>query len=339
MKRNLLTNAWKIIFSVFFLISVTSAIEKNQVDNFQDGTTHGWQSGGSNPNPPVNVADGGPEGTGDSYLSISSNGSSGPGGKLVVFNKSQWLGDYTSADVKAISMFVNNLGNTDISLRVLLRGGGGDFWSSSGLAITSQSGWQTVVFSIDSLNLSGDGTSISATLANVTEVRILHSVNGSYVGDAIVSVLGIDNITASENPLPVELTSFTGTARFNKIELSWKTASEINNRGFEVQRKLSSYNNWSTIGFVEGAGSSTREEIYSFNDNISELNSNRISYRLKQIDFNGEFTYSKIITIENSVPGHFSLEQNYPNPFNPSTKIKYSISNVVDVNFTSTAIT
>jgi hypothetical protein len=131
--------------------------------------------------------------------------------------------------------------------------------------------------------------------------------------------------------IPVELTSFTASFQNSLVHLNWSTATEINNKGFEIQRKVSSSQSsvsiWEKIGFVEGNGTSTKMQTYSFIDNNNIWG--KISYRLKQIDFDGTFRYSDIIEIE-FAPMKFSLEQNYPNPFNPSTKIRYSTAGNVE---------
>ena len=124
--------------------------------------------------------------------------------------------------------------------------------------------------------------------------------------------------------VPVELISFTSEIDNNKVTLNWETASETNNLGFEVERKTDG--EWITIGFVEGHSTSTQAQSYLFIDNLNELSSGLISYRLKQVDFDGSFEYSNIIEVNfNSVPDEFVLSQNYPNPFNPTTKIEYRI--------------
>ncbi len=128
-------------------------------------------------------------------------------------------------------------------------------------------------------------------------------------------------------PLPVELTSFTALASGNRVNLSWKTATETNNQGFEIQRsnvnQKQSTDNWMKIGFVRGHGSSLSPQSYSFVDN--NVSSGSYSYRLKQIDMNGSFSFSKVVEVQlNQLPGGFVLEQNYPNPFNPTTTIKFS---------------
>jgi photosystem II stability/assembly factor-like uncharacterized protein len=121
--------------------------------------------------------------------------------------------------------------------------------------------------------------------------------------------------------LPVELSSFSATPIGSVILLNWSTSSEINNKGFEIQKSENS--NWKSIGFVKGNGTSTQTNNYSFNDN--DINPGKFNYRLKQIDFDGGFKYSEIVTAEVGIPNSFSLEQNYPNPFNPSTKISFSL--------------
>ena len=123
--------------------------------------------------------------------------------------------------------------------------------------------------------------------------------------------------------LPVELVSFTGTASGMNANLHWSTATEINNSGFEVQRRQTA--DWAKVGFVAGAGTSNSPRNYSYTDN--NLTAGSYSYRLKQIDNNGAFTYGTTVEVAiSSAPQAFALLQNYPNPFNPSTVISYSFS-------------
>lgn len=120
--------------------------------------------------------------------------------------------------------------------------------------------------------------------------------------------------------LPVELTSFTANLSGNNVDLSWVTATEVSNYGFEVERFQDV--KWEKIGFILGHGNSNSPKSYYFIDD-KPLNG-KSQYRLKQIDNNGVFKYSKPIEVGTGFL-KYDLAQNYPNPFNPSTVITYSI--------------
>lgn len=130
-------------------------------------------------------------------------------------------------------------------------------------------------------------------------------------------------VTDSWNDIvPVELTAFTATSIGNNVTLNWSTATEINNSGFEVERKAANAE-WINVGFVQGNGTTTLAQQYSFVD--QNVTTGSYSYRLKQIDFDGTFTYSPVAEVEVSAPVNFELAQNYPNPFNPGTTIQFSL--------------
>jgi hypothetical protein len=119
--------------------------------------------------------------------------------------------------------------------------------------------------------------------------------------------------------------SFSATNTNDGVLLAWQTASERNNAGFEVQRrteKRGASGEWQVLGFVRGAGTTTERQSYSFLDRTATGN---VQYRLKQIDFDGQFEYSNIIEINAGLPKTFVLEQNYPNPFNPTTVMSYQL--------------
>lgn len=123
--------------------------------------------------------------------------------------------------------------------------------------------------------------------------------------------------------VPVELSSFSAVVIGNSVKLTWITATELNNQGFVVQRKRSN-DDWKKIAFIQGHGTTTDRNTYEYNDVNLEANST-YQYRLKQVDFDGSFTYSAILEVMLNKPVTFSLEQNYPNPFNPTTTIIFSI--------------
>jgi hypothetical protein len=126
------------------------------------------------------------------------------------------------------------------------------------------------------------------------------------------------------NPLPVELVSFNADYNDGTINLSWITATELNNSGFDIERKTEN-GEWNKITFIQGNGTTTETKHYFFNDNIENLKDSKLFYRLKQIDYDGSFQYSNVIEVDIELPTSFQLEQNYPNPFNPITQIKYEL--------------
>ena len=136
---------------------------------------------------------------------------------------------------------------------------------------------------------------------------------------------------------PVELVSFNGKYNGSKVELTWETATEINNYGFDIQRRKTGWlagegitqTEWEKIGFVKGNGTTTKQNSYLFIDNNVETC--KYYYRLKQIDYDGSFEYSNEIEVDINFPSEFSLSQNFPNPFNPETNINYSIPEETNV--------
>jgi hypothetical protein len=151
----------------------------------------------------------------------------------------------------------------------------------------------------------------------------------------------IAKFTDSDNPLPVQVTSFTACVTGKNVSLQWNTATEVNNYGFEVERSVisnqssvnssptgtrqSAIGSWSKVGFVEGKGTTNGPQRYGFNDAVAAAG--KYVYRLKQIDRNGRFEYSK--EIEATIPftpTQYVLAQNYPNPFNPVTYLRFAIA-------------
>jgi hypothetical protein len=156
------------------------------------------------------------------------------------------------------------------------------------------------------------------------------AIDDIRIYDRTLSDSEIAALYAENNPLPIQLASFTAVRVEDKVQLTWKTVSEVNNYGFDIQRK-SAAADWSRIGFVPGHGTTLDPQTYTFQDDAP---SERCEYRLRQIDRNGAVRYYDPISVATGVsiaatPGQFKLEQNYPNPFNPTTTIAYVVPEVV----------
>ena len=193
--------------------------------------------------------------------------------------------------------------------------------------------YNSALTNIDGLsNLNSIGRNLSI-IQNFILTRFcgLYSLfnNNGLVGNYLVGY-NAANPTAQEiinlgacEPLPVELINFSCTPIDNSVKLSWQTATEVNNYGFEIERKANDAQ-WVKLNFMPGYGNSNSPKQYEFVDK-NLLEGNKFLYRLKQVDNDGSYKYSNEIEITLAQPKEFVLEQNYPNPFNPTTKIKYSI--------------
>lgn len=202
-----------------------------------------------------------------------------------------------------------------------------------GSSVTVASPYSTTGFT------TADGTSFSCPLSagvaalvlcknpNLTPFQVLTAMRNTasrsttpdrYYGWGILNAFD----AAYYWPTPVELVSFTGSFIKNTVQLNWKTATEQNNNGFDIERKNVS-GQFSKIGFIAGHGTTANESNYSFVDN-KPLEGTSV-YRLKQIDLNGDFKYSNEVQLTASEISSYALFQNYPNPFNPSTVIRYAV--------------
>ena len=124
--------------------------------------------------------------------------------------------------------------------------------------------------------------------------------------------------------VPVELSAFTANVDNRNVVLNWTTESELNNQGFEIERKTAE-SQFVAIGHVQGNGTTTERKEYSFTD--ASVEAGQYFYRLKQVDYNGSFEYSNEVFAEViAPPAEFVLAQNYPNPFNPTTSIDFSLA-------------
>jgi photosystem II stability/assembly factor-like uncharacterized protein len=208
---------------------------------------------------------------------------------------------------------------------------GGNIWTlqSSGTAeylisvyfADSNIGW-AVGFNGTIIKTSDGGDNWTAqTSGNTSHLNSVYFTD-SNVGWAVGLNGTILKTINGGNPIPVELSSFTVSTKGREVILNWITATELNNQGFEIQRKFSS-NDFVTIGSVKGNGTTTSPNQYTFVDKL--IDPGKYFYRLKQVDFNGTFEYSSEIEVEVRVLDKFTLEQNYPNPFNPTTTIRFGI--------------
>lgn len=142
-------------------------------------------------------------------------------------------------------------------------------------------------------------------------------------------------VSQAEIALPVTLTSFMGKVNASKggVVLEWKTASEVNNYGYTVQRKGENEADFSDLSgaFVAGKGTTLDPQQYSYVDK-SITGAGSYAYRLKQQDMDGTIHYTQSVIVQVTLtdvaevaPKMFQLMQNYPNPFNPSTQVKFSV--------------
>ncbi|MCK9408119.1 MAG: T9SS type A sorting domain-containing protein [Bacteroidetes bacterium] len=180
-----------------------------------------------------------------------------------------------------------------------------------------------------SSNNGASWTDVSTGLTDLSVRSLLVSGTELLAGTEIGGIF-----RESLSALPVELVSFTVSSTLLNAELKWKTATEVNNYGFVVEKRTTPVSpllqggdvsgGWSKAGFVEGNGTINTPKNYSFFDKY--LSTGKYSYRLKQIDRDGKFVYSQEVEVTISEPPkEFVLMQNYPNPFNPSTVISYQI--------------
>ncbi|HEX7358112.1 MAG TPA: T9SS type A sorting domain-containing protein [Ignavibacteriaceae bacterium] len=159
--------------------------------------------------------------------------------------------------------------------------------------------------------------------AYTTAVPLTLDAN-DFFGATASDIMYIDDYTLEDLTIvPVELSSFAANVNNGNVVLNWTTETELNNQGFEIQRRNAD-GQFITIGHVNGNGTTTERKQYSFTD--AGVQTGSYYYRLKQVDFGGSFEYSNEIFVDVTAPLEFALNQNYPNPFNPTTAINFSIA-------------
>lgn len=224
-----------------------------------------------------------------------------------------------------------NMGSTTITRGHSTQGNNLSISRYYNISPTNNSGLNaTLVFNYNDNEMNGN-TESDLKLFKSTNSGMNWTVqNASTVNTTsnTITLTGLNNFSLwtaanANSPMPVELTAFTSNITGRDVKLNWQTNKEINNKGFEIERKTYD-NNWIKIAYLKGKGTTNEITNYSFGD--LKLNSGKYNYRLKQIDFNGNFVYHNLNgVVEIGIPSKFILSQNYPNPFNPSTKIDFQI--------------
>jgi enediyne biosynthesis protein E4 len=206
-------------------------------------------------------------------------------------------------------------------------------------------------------NRSAIGARIVLYSGGIKQTRVLQGNTGQYSQGSLYPVFGLKQSTVIDSvrvywpsgmqdiyhnlaagqikvieegeTIPVELLNFSAKISGNNVILNWSTATETNNKGFDVL-KSSDKKNWNILGYVAGSGSSTEQRSYSYTD--EDVNQGKYYYKLVQIDYDGTRTEKNIVEVDfNNQVTEFSLSQNYPNPFNPVTKIEYSVLSASNV--------
>jgi hypothetical protein len=235
---------------------------------------------------------------------------------------------YRNGTNYSISLALNNEKTATVINGVSL----GSYGSLGSFVVLQTNSWQSpfVVTNADFISI--DTTGLRAPRkpdGSLPDINFMHLALGSDLIDGGTDV-GLPfagnapDLGAYETGMivPVELISFNASILDNSVLLTWQTASELNNLGFEIQKEFNP-DHFATIGYVEGSGTTSEKNVYRFTDINAVSGVNR--YRLKQLDYLGKFRYSDEIQLVFDVPEEFTLFQNYPNPFNPTTKIVYHL--------------
>ena len=205
--------------------------------------------------------------------------------------------------------------------------------TNSNVTLTGGAVWSNVFWYVGSSATIFSGVTFNGIILAVTSITL--NADATQVTAKFLANGGA--VTINSSVLPVELTSFTASLNNSAVVLNWSTATEVDNFGFDVESRFvkedengrngerGRLSEWNKIGFVHGHGNSNSPKEYAFKDKNPEVGI--LQYRLKQIDTDGAFEYSKTVEVNFNVPLFFVLYQNYPNPFNPSTNIQYTIGN------------
>jgi hypothetical protein len=207
---------------------------------------------------------------------------------------------------------------------------------SSNIYITAPTGKQQASTSTESSNPKDSGPETQSDSGNGDDTP-------SFLADTQIYGASSSSETSqtedSFNPLPISLTEFAANRNTStgNVELTWKTATERENYGFEVYRSFVSASeqdrkkqtlsslDWEEQGFIEGNGTTTEKSQYTYVDEKPLEEAGTYYYKIVQVDYDGNQTHFGPAELEYEAPKEFSLSQNYPNPFNPTTVIPYAI--------------
>jgi hypothetical protein len=246
--------------------------------------------------------------------------------------------DVTTAASQVLNGFTVKLKNTNLTTLTS--------WQSSGFTTVfsgtysvAGTGWQFINLQQPSFIWDGTSNLLVEVCFDNTSYTSNSSVNSSSTTGNMVYHNHVDNgagctltgtSTAATRPnivilgpaIPVELISQSAVLTGKSVIISWQTATEKNNKGFYIEKSLDNVT-WNELGFVQGKGTTTEKNDYSFVDN--NLTGGINYYRIVQVDFDGTTNYYNSIELDLSVLLAFELSQNYPNPFNPVTTISFSV--------------
>ena len=247
--------------------------------------------------------------------------------RRVVLNDSVWVNDRTGSNL-VVATPTHPIFTTPypISGTITVNNGGSSGWGARDeVTLVNRAGVIRIA------NWTGgtatNGGIIVNNPGNDTSIcrNVFYTFSISQFADQTLAAHLIENTVhyLFRDIVPVELTSFSANVSGNSVNLNWNTATELNNSGFEIERKTEN-GSYVKVGFVNGNGTTTEPRSYSYTD--TKLAMGNYTYRLKQVDYDGTYSYSNEVNADVVAPDRYSLEQNYPNPFNPSTTIKYGVA-------------
>lgn len=234
----------------------------------------------------------------------------------------------TGSKAYSIASAITNPATVNINYNNYFAFGSQAVFGFLGADVTSLTNWKATL--VQDANSVTDSTSFVA-------LSDLH-LTGASIGNPIYTCVLIPTITDDIDghtrpsftymgaddvlniPVPVKWVSFDGVKTNNNAKLNWVTASESNNKGFEVERSFDG-RSFSFAGFVKGAGNSNIQLSYVFTDvNVFAAGVSKVYYRLKQVDFDGKYNYSTVVVLFNNTANATAISA-YPNPFNTDVNV------------------